>query len=256
MNLIAIRDKIKNVNNILQVFNAMKLMSSSKYQSYVRKLTNLKEIHKTMKFYSSNLKALQSSGKGDKIYIVVGSDKGLCGSYNSKIKQKLKELPPQSKVVAIGKKLFNYMAEKKFNTIFTLTNIDKLDLYNVAYSLADQLKILPLSSISFVYMKYINGIRQDIVIEDIFQDSQIQEWTGEKEGNIEDVSSYLYLYSKIFRVLMDGKTCEYFFRMQAMENSMKNSQEMKDKLQLVYNKQRQAAITNEILEIANGAIAQ
>jgi F-type H+-transporting ATPase subunit gamma len=187
------------------------------------------------------------------IYVIFASDKGLCGSFNTKIKIKLRDIPNKSRVIVIGKKILNYAREREFEVLEFFPDIDRYDAYDMSFLIVNELAKYPIMAIEFVYMKFINPILQEPVIEKVFQEQGKLDTSIELEGEIDHKSVFLYFFSRLYSLLIENKTCENYFRMQAMESSIKNSKDLQNQLKLEYNKERQAVITREILEIVNGS---
>jgi len=254
LNLREISSKIKNINNILQVFTAMKMMSSSKYQVFLKNLKKIETLQENLPFFPEEKK---TPSQNDAVYLVYASDKGLCGNFNTKLKQKMKELQEDAKIILLGKKLLPFLRERKIKPLMVFQDVDHYNLYDFACFLSEQVYELPLSSFNLLYIKYFNGMKQEAVVENLFELGKMNAKNlGESpsEGDFKKVSKELFVTAKIYHALMQSKTCEHFFRMQAMENSINNSKEMKESLNLIYNKQRQSKITQEILEIINGSL--
>lgn len=302
MSLFQIKKQIDSITKTKQITNAMRLVSTSKYNKMVQESKNY-DIYSLMvrklvyhiispnipKFSGTDLQSnlgltpidyhhmlverpVKKTG-----YIVITSDKGLAGDYNSSLLKKFDKYLTdhhddlkQVKVLGIGEPILKYCRQKGIEIAFESHNISDyptftevqqvikkaIDLYNdetydalkVAYNhseniMVTQLRldtILPLKNIEFP-----EGVTEDIdyIIE-----------PGPEE--VLDELLIKFVQSQIYGAIIDAKTAEQASRMQAMNQATQNADDMILKLRKQYNQQRQLRITNEILDIINGAAAQ
>jgi len=218
----------------------------------------------------------QSGGR--KAYIIITGDKGLAGGYNSNIKKLAEQAIGDNKENALllvaGNSGRSYFIKKNYNvhtefdyavqnpTVYRAREIAEiiLDLYDrnevdevyivytqmkSAITLEPKLmKLLPLE---------IGALREDVNVEDIKIDEQIKYEPSPSE--VLDVLIPKYIKGIMYGVFVEAFTSEQNARMTAMDSATKNADEMLQKLNLYYNRARQAAITQEITEIVSGAAA-
>lgn len=283
-NLKEIRNRITSIGSTMQITSAMKMVSAAKLKKaqdaitqmrpYANKLTELlQSLSATLEDDIENVYAEQRIVS--KVLIVaITSNRGLCGGFNSSvIKGSAKYIEDnyqgkQVDIFSIGKKGYdilskNFTIVEKHNEIF-----DDLTFGNVAV-IAEQIMNLfaqgKYDKIELVYNRFKNAATQILTIEQ-FLPIELIEVEGKKNVNID----YLFepnkaeivlqlipksLKTQLYKAIRDSYASEHGARMTAMHKATDNATEMRDDLKLMYNKARQAAITNEILEIVGGAEA-
>ena len=279
-NLKEIRNRIASVSSTMQITSAMKMVSAAKLKKaqdaitamrpYSDKLTQLlRDLSSSVNFENDYVK----SGKiENKLVVCITSNRGLCGAFNSNVIKRCIEIADSSEAsvsfICIGKKAGDILS-KRYNVIETNNQIfDNLTFENTAI-IADSLmgKFLDkeFDSIELVYNKFKNAATQ-IVTNEQFLPIEKHE-SKENQTNLFD---YIFEPSKIkiiselipkslktqlYKSIRDSYASEHGARMTAMHKATDNATELRDQLKLTYNKARQAAITNEILEIVGGAEA-
>jgi len=283
-NLKDIRSRINSVGSTMQITNAMKMVSAAKLKRaqdaitamrpYSEKLTELLQgLSASLEGESGSIYA-QSKEVKKVLIVLVTSNRGLAGAFNSNAIKKAKDLAntiyigKEVDYLTIGKKGNDILAKSAFvvrnnneilddltfeNTseiaeflmnLFVDNTYDKIDLvYNSFRNAATQVVLtetfLPLENKS-------SEVEQDIELDYIFEPS--------KEQIIKELIPKS-LKTQLFKALRDSVASEHGARMTAMHKATDNAQELRDDLVLQYNKARQAAITAEILEIVGGAEA-
>lgn len=280
-NLKEIRNRISSIASTMQITSAMKMVSAAKLKKaqdaiiqmrpYANKLTEL------LQNLSANAEDLESAyteqREVNKVLLVsITSNRGLCGAFNSNV---IKEVVRISKekysdkkvsIYAIGKKGHDILS-KNFEIIANKSDIfDALNFENVNL-IADELMSLfvegKYDKIEFVYNRFKNAATQLLEIEQFLPlEPAASESTSNVnyifEPNQKDIVSELMpksLKMQLFKAIRDSYASEHGARMTAMHKATDNATELRDELLLTYNKARQAAITNEILEIVGGAEA-
>ena len=219
--------------------------------------------------------------KNSSLIIVVSSDRGLCGGLNSNIvkevKKKINEYEGLKKLVTlvcIGKKGFDLLSglyEKMFNFEVKYINISEID-YNSVETIGN--KILnsfyknDFQECSLFYNHFNSVISQEVKIEKLIPYTKTSETDIENQNNIDTYFEYEpseeEVLSKIlprnfivqmYKAILESRASEQGARMTAMDNATRNAGEMIDNLSLKYNRQRQAIITKELIEIISGAEA-
>lgn len=281
-NLKEIRNRISSISSTMQITSAMKMVSAAKLKKaqdaitamrpYADKLTELlQSLSATLDAESGSVYSVEK--EVNKVLLVaITSNRGLCGAFNSNIIKQSNHLidtvyaGKQVDVLAIGKKA-NDALEKKATIIANKSEVfDDLTFDNVA-EIAEVLmeKFVDGSydKIELVYNKFKNAATQIIMTEQ-FLPIVSQEADAEVnldyvfEPSKEEIVEALIpksLKTQLYKGIRDSFAAEHGARMTAMHKATDNATELRDALKLTYNKARQAAITNEILEIVGGAEA-
>jgi len=281
-NLKEIRNRISSISSTMQITSAMKMVSAAKLKKaqdaitamrpYADKLTELlQSLSATLDADSGSVYATEK--EVNKVLLVaINSNRGLCGGFNSNIIKQSNHLldnvyvGKQVDFVCIGKKA-NDILERRSTIIANKSEIyDELTFDNVA-EIAEMLmeKFVDGSydKIELVYNKFKNAATQIIMTEQ-FLPIVSQESDADVnldyvfEPSKEEIVEALIpksLKTQLYKAIRDSFAAEHGARMTAMHKATDNATELRDALKLTYNKARQAAITNEILEIVGGAEA-
>ncbi len=281
-NLKEIRNRISSVSSTMQITSAMKMVSAAKLKKaqdaitamrpYAEKLTELiQNISATLEENVNNKYAEQRE-ISKVMLVVVSSNRGLCGAFNSNVLKKAKErrafyADKQVEVLTIGKKGFDILGktEKIFaneSQLFDDLTFDNVS--EVAQVLMDQFAEEKFDKIEIIYNQFKNAASQEVMTEQFLPLEPIE------GGDATAVADYIFepskeeiinnlipssLKTQLYKAVLDSNASEHGARMTAMHKATDNAQELRDQLKLTYNKARQAAITNEILEIVGGAEA-
>ena len=277
-----IRNRISSVSSTMQITNAMKMVSAAKLKKaqdsitatlpYSNKLSELvKNISASIDSIDSNPLFVAREVKNPLI-IVITSNKGLCGGFNSNIIKEVYNISSEYGInkpdlLTIGKK-GNDILRKKFNVISSHNDLyDEFSYLNVK-SIASKIMQLytdeKYDEVTLVYNHFKNAATQIITKEQFLPISE------NKDDNISIPGDYIFepnkekileelipktLSIQLFKSISDSIAGEHGARMTAMHKATDNASELRDQLKLTYNKARQTAITNEILEIVGGAEA-
>ena len=281
-NLKEIRNRISSIGSTMQITSAMKMVSAAKLKKAQDAIT-------AMRPYSNKLTELLQSlsatleGEVNSVYaqerevhkvllIVVTSNRGLCGAFNSTVIKKALDLVHNTHadkkvdIITIGKKA-NDLLSKKHTIVANHSHLyDNLTFDNtaqIAESLMEHYADGSYDKIELVYNRFKNAATQ------ITTDEQFLPIVAQSsEENVN--TDYIFEPSKskiveglipkslkiqLYKAVRDSYASEHGARMTAMHKATDNATELRDDLKLTYNKARQAAITNEILEIVGGAEA-
>ena len=277
-----IRNRISSVSSTMQITNAMKMVSAAKLKKaqdsitatlpYSNKLSELvKNISASIDSIDSNPLFIAREVKNPLI-IVITSNKGLCGGFNSNIIKEVYNISSQYGInkpdlLTIGKK-GNDILRKKFNVISSHNDLyDEFSYLNVK-SIASKIMQLytdeKYDEVILVYNHFKNAATQIITKEQFLPISENEDDNVSISGdyifepNREKILEELIpktLSIQLFKSISDSIAGEHGARMTAMHKATDNASELRDQLKLTYNKARQTAITNEILEIVGGAEA-
>lgn len=281
-NLKEIRNRISSVSSTMQITSAMKMVSAAKLKKAQDAITAMRPYADKLTELLQNLSAGLDSDSGSNyadnrevnkvIIVAVSSNRGLAGAFNSNIIKQAKLLAESKyanqevSFVTIGKKAHDILV--KDNTVVVNNNeiFDDLTFDNVAKLAEDLMQRFAnreVDKIEVIYNKFKNAATQIVTTEQFLPILPIA--SGEAS-----TADYIYepskpeiveglipkaLKTQLFKGIRDSVASEHGARMTAMHKATDNATELRDALKLQYNKARQAAITNEILEIVGGAEA-
>ena len=281
-NLKEIRNRISSISSTMQITSAMKMVSAAKLKKAQDAITAMRPYADKLTELLQSLSATLDADNGsvyaaekevNKVLLVaITSNRGLCGAFNSNIIKQSNHLidtvyaGKQVDVLAIGKKANDALGKKATIIANKSAIYDDLTFDNVA-EIAELLmeKFVDGSydKIELVYNKFKNAATQIIMTEQ-FLPIVSQETEAEVnldyvfEPSKEEIVDALIpksLKTQLYKGIRDSFAAEHGARMTAMHKATDNATELRDALKLTYNKARQAAITNEILEIVGGAEA-
>ncbi len=279
-NLKELRNRITSIGSTMKITSAMKMVSAAKLKKaqdaivqmrpYSSKLTEILQKASSTLDSSENVYGEVKEGNKTRI-VVITSNRGLCGGFNSSVVKKAKAYMINNdediSISSIGKK-----AGEAFKYDARLTDSNT--------QLWDEINFVNASVYAESLMKgYLAGdFDKVVIVYNSFRNAAVQIPTAEQflplaqDARVVDVDTTEYLYepsmaeilddlipislkTQLYAALLDANASEHGSRMTAMHKATDNAQELQGDLKLVYNKARQAAITNEILEIVGGADA-
>ncbi len=280
-NLKEIRGRITSISSTMQITSAMKMVSAAKLKKaqdaitmlrpYSEKLQEL--IQKVSTGSEGSLSEYAQKREVKKIlYITISSNRGLAGAFNSSVIKELNTNYKQKEdveieVLTIGKKVFD--AVRRVRTVYD----NQSSIYDsVSFEAVSKLTSAVMKDFSegifdevyLVYNKFINAATQQVRTE------QLLPITMPEQAEEDAESDYIFepdkqtiletlipksIKTQVYKALLDSIASEHGARMTAMHKATDNANALKNELVIFYNKARQAAITNEILEIVSGAEA-
>jgi len=277
-----IRNRISSVSSTMQITNAMKMVSAAKLKkaqdSITATLPYSNKLSELIKSISTSVDSAEPNPLFEKrelkkpLLVVITSNKGLCGGFNSNIIKEVYSLaseygPISPDLLTIGKK-GNDILRKKFNVISSHNEVYDSFSYSsvkeIAENITQRFEGEEYDEIVLVYNHFKNAATQIITKE---QYLPIHDDSDDK-GNVS--GDYIFepnrakileelipksLAIQLFKAISDSIAGEHGARMTAMHKATDNATDLRDQLKLTYNKARQTAITNEILEIVGGAEA-
>jgi F-type H+-transporting ATPase subunit gamma len=281
-NLKEIRNRITSVQSTMQITSAMKMVSAAKLKKAQDAITAMRPYAEKLTELLQSVSATLDGDAGgeytsqreiNKVLVVaITSNRGLCGAFNTNVIKQAKLVADsyagkQVDIFAIGKK-GNDVLRKTTTVIENKSEVfDHLTFDNVA-KIADTLTEKFISGeydkIEIVYNQFKNAATQIIQTEQFLPLAPIQSdkpvSTGDYifEPSKEEIVLTLIpksLKTQLYKSIRDSFASEHGARMTAMHKATDNATELRNQLKLTYNKARQAAITNEILEIVGGAEA-
>jgi F-type H+-transporting ATPase subunit gamma len=281
-NLKEIRNRITSIGSTMQITSAMKMVSAAKLKKAQDAITAMRPYSSKLTELLQNLSATLDSDAGGAyskqrevskaLIVVVTSNRGLCGGFNSSvIKEAVKNIEANYKgveveLLTIGKK-GNDILSKTYPVIEARNDIyDDLTFEGVA-EIAEKMMNLYVDGtydkIEIVYNQFKNAATQIPQVEQFLPIKPVEGDTNANadyifEPSKEEIVLELIpksLKTQLYKSVRDSFAAEHGARMTAMHKATDNATELRDDLKLKYNKARQAAITNEILEIVGGAEA-
>ncbi len=281
-NLKEIRNRISSVSSTMQITSAMKMVSAAKLKKAQDAITAMRPYSDKLTELLQNLSASLDADSGNKfsqtrtvnkvLLVAITSNRGLCGAFNTNIIKQTTVLAKevyggkQVDVMAIGKKA-NDILRKRFTIIANHSGVyEELTFENVA-GIAEDLMALYINGtydkIEIIYNKFKNAATQIIMTEQFLPIASMKGAVSTNtdyifEPSKEEIVEQLIpksLKTQLYKGIRDSFASEHGARMTAMHKATDNATELRNQLKLTYNKARQAAITNEILEIVGGAEA-
>jgi len=283
-----VRNRIKSVQSTQQITKAMKMVSAAKLRRAQDAITQMRPYAQKLQEMLSNIisnsdgdlkVALATERPVEKVLIiVVTSDRGLCGGYNSNLikltrQQIFEKYPAQHQkgnvtVLPIGKKGYEHFTKNGFKVvddywdIFTGLSFDRVQ--TAAKYAMDAFANAEIDAVELVYSEFKNAGTQAFIAEQFLPVSRVQKKAGEvnadfifepsKEILISELMPKI-LNTQLFKAVLDGNASEHGARMTAMDKASDNANELLKSLKISYNRARQAAITTELTEIVSGAAA-
>lgn len=288
-NLKRIKVRIKSIKSTQKITQAMKLVAASKVRRaqvrvlnsrpYTQKINDftLKTVSAISTLEKKEIPLMNERGVKSEAIIVITSDRGLCGSYNTNVIKRtikrileLKNLGIESKLIVVGSKANNFFRRTKTEILESFTQfpaIPTVELANLIANCAEQAFInKTVDQVEIIGTDFISMLRNEVYVKHFLPIKEERNKDKEKQRNREilfEPSLHqvlesllpLYLSNVIFHALLEASTSELASRMNAMSSATKNAKELIDKLTIVYNKARQAAITQELSEIVGGVEA-
>ncbi len=283
-----VRNRIKSVQSTQQITKAMKMVSAAKLRRAQDAITQMRPYaHKLQEMLSN----IVSNSDGDVsmalaaerpvenvMIIVVTSDRGLCGGYNSNLiklaKQVIAEKYPRQaangkvQILPIGKKGYEnftklgYKVVNQYWDIFTGLSFEKVQA--AAKYAMDAFANKEIDAVELVFSEFKNAATQRFVAEPFLPVQKVAKTEGQKNADFifEPGKDVLIaelmpkiLNTQLFKATLDANASEHGARMTAMDKASDNANELLKSLKISYNRARQAAITTELTEIVSGAAA-
>ncbi|QOD38038.1 ATP synthase F1 subunit gamma [Candidatus Wolbachia massiliensis] len=278
--------RIKNIKSVQKTTKIMQMVSAAKLLQSQKKLSNSKfYISKLHSIISSLMlsvdqellaEILNSSNDDSYLVFIIASDRGLCGNFNSSIVKSSQEhvnrLIANGKrvdIIFLGKKAFD-IGKNRFdsNSILKIENNKEITLKRIE-ALVDSVNLSKYSKVKVFYNKFYNTFTQKPMLETIkpwskdssLIDNSLTNPTIDcnyeyEPQNTEFILRSLiqdYIASALYSALLESTASENSARMVAMESANRNTKEMLNRLALLYNRSRQAAITTDLIEVIGGA---
>ncbi len=283
-----VRNRIKSVQSTQQITKAMKMVSAAKLRRAQDAITQMRPYAKKLQQMLSNI---VSSSEGDVsmalaaqrnveqvMIIVVTSDRGLCGGYNSNLIKLAKQVINEKyaaqfakgnvQILPIGKKGFESFIKTGFNVVGDYWDIFSGLSFNKVQTAAkhamDAFANKEIDAVELIYSEFKNAATQRFVAEQFLPVQKVEKIEGQKNADFifEPDKNVLIaelmpkiLNTQLFKATLDANASEHGARMTAMDKASDNASELLKSLKISYNRARQAAITTELTEIVSGAAA-
>ena len=285
-----IRTKIRSIQNTKKITRAMEMVAASKMKKVQKRMQASRPYSSKIKLVVQHLikgkleykhKYLSERKEKNVGFIVVSTDRGLCGGLNANLFKSVlssirsfNEKSINVNVCVIGKKAQGFFNSIKGNVVASVTNIGDTpstkDLIGIVKVMLDKYDQNLLDKIYIVYNEFVNTMTQTPIIEQLLPVSYMSSIKGTEKHNPTKYWDYLYepdakilldrllnryIESLVYQAVVENIACEQAARMVAMKSATDNASDFIDSLKLQYNKARQAAITQELSEIVAGAAA-
>jgi len=281
----AIKKRITSVNNTKKIMKAMNLVAASKLQKAKTRLDDIRPMYSDIKKVMENIKA----GVSDEmdipfaedrevkniVYIVLTSDRGLCGGFNATVSKEAlayveANKDKNAKIIAVGSKGWDYFRRRGKEIVHRCEGASEAtsftDAEALGYKVADMYEAGEADEVYIVYTHFESVLTHIPYIERLLplkmaasEDFDPGSFTMSYDP---DISTFIknavpmYLNITIFGAMMESAVCEQASRMTSMDSATRNASDIIDALTLEFNRKRQSMITQEITEIVSGANAQ
>ncbi|KAL0572576.1 atp3 gamma subunit of the F1 sector of mitochondrial F1F0 ATP synthase [Marasmius crinis-equi] len=267
--------RLKSVRNIEKITKSMKMIASTKLAKAQRAMQAGKQYGAANNEVFDHTKEDNESDK-TRLFLVISSDKGLCGGIHSSVSKATRralnnqaESPvsfqanPESPIMVVGDKSKAQLSRAQAKNLrLTFNQIGRdIPTFSDAASVADLITKsgVEFDSVVLVYNEFVSVLSYQAKAIEVKGPKALSESEGFKRYEMEDDFtrdlSEFSLANAVYAALVEGHACEMSARRNAMDNASKNAKDMIDSLSMQYNRGRQAAITNELVDIITGASA-
>ena len=267
-----IKSRIKSVQSTRQITNAMEIVSTTKFKRYSKLVTESRPYEKSMRKILGNIASgvkneehpLFDGRKEVKsiAIIVITSDRGLCGSFNSSTLKELEKLVEKNRnknitVIPFGRKAIDFISKRNYDFSESFSKISPDEMNKIAGEISEEVvekyNNHIYDEVYVIYNKFISALKYDLTCERIIPIAR-----PESELNSEYILSALlprFINLQIYQAILNNTASEHSARKNSMSSATDNADEMIKTLNIKYNRNRQSAITQEITEIVGGASA-
>jgi F-type H+-transporting ATPase subunit gamma len=278
-----IKGRINSTKKTSQITKAMEMVSASKLnraelnaKSFVPYMEKIQEVVASIALGSNDVthpmlvtRPVKKTG-----YLVITSDRGLAGAYNSNVLRQVYRTiqerhtsQDEYAIIAIGRIGRDFFKKRGMNVVLDITGLPDqpsfADIKAIAGKAVNMFADGTFDELYMYYNHYVSAIQQDVTEKKLLPLTDLADYNNklisyEFEPSAEEILVTLlpqYAESLIYGALLDAKASEHAARMTAMKNATDNAKELINTLTLQYNRERQASITQEITEIVGGAAA-
>ncbi|MEO8435114.1 MAG: ATP synthase F1 subunit gamma [Pyrinomonadaceae bacterium] len=291
-NLLDIRRRIKSVKNTQQITKAMKMVSAARLRRSQERVVSARPFANKMSQALNDLAArvpdefhhplLDARGDERYLLVLITADRGLCGAFNTNLLKAAELFIRQNagkkiEILAVGRKGRDFFRRRNATIsgeYLGLTGkgfVEYAEAVEVARDLIKQFNDdQEIDKVFFIYNEFKTVLTQRVVVEQLLPVSRVAASSPETPEEPQNLTDYIYeqppleifsrllprlVESQIFRALLESVASEHGARMAAMDSASKNAGDLISSLTLNMNRIRQAAITNEIIEVVSGAAA-
>ncbi len=283
-----VRNRIQSVKSTQQITKAMKMVSAAKLRRAQDAIIQMRPYAKKLQEMLANI---VGSAEGDVsmaltverpvqkvMVIVITSDRGLCGGYNSNLIKLAKQVVADkyvnmaargnAEMLTLGKKGFEHFSKNKFKVIdrywHIFSDLSFEHVAAVAKFAMDTFEKGEVDAVELVYSEFKNAATQKFIVEQFLPVKKSEKKKGEAKADfifepdknilIKELMPKI-LNTQLYKAILDAHASEHGARMTAMDKATENAEELLKNLKISYNRARQAAITTELTEIVSGAAA-
>ncbi|UMZ75104.1 ATP synthase F1 subunit gamma [Natranaerofaba carboxydovora] len=285
-----IKRRISSVENTQKITRAMEMVAAAKLRRAQDRLERARPYEDAMRksilrvinqLHGESHPLMEKNDTGEPCYLIVAADRGLCGGYNVNVVREAnehmeKEGVSSPRIISVGKRVRDFYKKRNYEVVSEYLDMPDNPTIEEAKKIAEPAMELffngEINELIIVYNEFQNALTQvpvarkllpmekDVIIteKDTEEELDIEEQLYAFEPSIEAIlGEFLerYVENIVLLALLESKTSEHGARMTAMGNATNNADEMIEDLTKTYNRARQASITQEILEIVNGAEA-
>ncbi|QNS41844.1 ATP synthase F1 subunit gamma [Chryseobacterium manosquense] len=279
-NLKEIRGRITSISSTMQITSAMKMVSAAKLKKATDAIVMLRPYSEKLQEIIENVSSTTdlegvSTFTAERevkkvLYIVVTSNKGLAGAFNSSVIKELNHVigntQHEVEILSVGKKVFDAVRRTRKvydNQSAIFDGMSFQVVSNFMENVMKDYKEEKFDKVFVIYNKFINAATQEVHTEQVLPIAMAakEENTNTDyifEPNAAEILNVLIpksIKTQVYKAILDSIASEHGARMTAMHKATDNAQALRNDLVIFYNKARQVAITNEILEIVSGAEA-
>ncbi|MDQ0476346.1 ATP synthase F1 subunit gamma [Chryseobacterium sp. MDT2-18] len=279
-NLKEIRGRITSISSTMQITSAMKMVSAAKLKKATDAIVMLRpyseKLQEIIENVSSTVDLEGVSGYTEErevnkvLYIVVTSNKGLAGAFNSAVIKELNlsvaNAAHEIEILTIGKKVYDAVRRSRKvydnqSAIFDGMSFEVVS--NFVENVMKDFREGSFDKVYLIYNKFINAATQEVIKEQLLpialpEKTEVSNTDYIFEPTAKEILEVLMpksIKTQVYKAILDSVASEHGARMTAMHKATDNAEALRNDLKIFYNKARQAAITNEILEIVGGAEA-
>lgn len=282
------RDRITSVKNTSKITQAMSMVATAKLRRAQDAITSARPFAQQVQKILGNLAMADTefvhpffetrTNIRNIVVIAVSSDRGLCGAFNTNLLRvltsRIEELQKTYtnstiQIIPVGKRAVNAARKmshpvlNEYNDVFTKLSYDTA--VDIADAVTNGFLLDNVDHVEVIYNEFVTVMRQEVrtmqllpIVPDTSaqaSDRSVDYIFEPSRGDILGTLLPMYIKLQVWRTLLDSNAAEHAARRMAMENATTNARDLIKALQLIYNRERQAAITKEMLEIVGGAEA-
>ncbi len=279
-NLKEIRGRITSISSTMQITSAMKMVSAAKLKKATDAIVMLRPYSEKLQEIIENVSSTvdlegvstytEEREVKKVLYIVVTSNKGLAGAFNSSVIKELNnsiaDTQHEIEILTVGKKVYDAVRRNKKvydnqSAIFDGMSFEVVS--NFVENVMRDFREGSFDKVFVIYNKFINAATQEVHKEQVLPIALPEQAEAPNtdylfEPNAKEILDVLMpksIKTQVYKAILDSVASEHGARMTAMHKATDNAEALRNDLKIFYNKARQAAITNEILEIVGGAEA-